>query len=260
MIDDKMLDHPFVEPECEVIEDDEDSTPEPFTFLDVLVYPVSSGGLSVLVIYALMPLVVYITSLIDVPVIGFLICEAALLASLLVLLSLIWYMTVCIRAGAGGQRRAPGLFESSEDDTPLGWLRELFFILAMIVFCIGPAFVVRYMCHVESMLVFWAILGIGLFMLPMSLLSMVMFDCLGALNPLLIIPSIFSTFFQYCLVVVLFSVPIVLIVGTLIVGAMAPILPVLIVIQAMASYLLIVAAGTLGWFFHKNEEKLRWDV
>lgn len=261
MIDERMLNHMAVEPECEVIEAEvEAEPPQPFTFLDVLCYPVSRAGLSVLGFYFVMPLILFLTTLIPIPVINLLFYFLVLVAGFLVLLSTLWYLTVCIRSGAEGQRRAPALFEETEDDTLGGWIREILLVLTTIIFCVGPAFIVRFPLGVDSTAIFWAVFGAGLFLLPMCLLSMVMFDHLGALNPLLIIPSIFSTFFSYCLVVILYSIPIVMFVGIWIVGAKTPILPVVMLVRAVGCYLLMVASGLLGWFFYKNEEKLRWDV
>lgn len=260
MIDDDMLDHPFIEPECEVIEDEEERSPEPFTFWDVLRYPISAPGMSIFCVYVFTPLVMYLL-LSPLPMAvsnGLFMLNFVIL--LAVFLSTIWYLTVCIRAGAEGQRRAPNVFEFAQDDSPGTWLREFFLILTTVIFCIGPAFIVRFLCHVESPVVFWSVLGLGLFLLPMYLLSVVMFDCVAALNPFLVISSVFSTFLRYLGVAILFAVPMVLTIGTVIASFFNrnPFLDV--VIRAAGCYLLIVAAGMLGWFFYKNEEKLRWDV
>lgn len=260
MIDDDMLNRPFVEPECEVIEAEEEEVAVPFSLMDVLVYPISPAGLSVFCVYVFVPLVIYLL-LSPLPTAvsnGLFMLTSTVYAG--VCLSTFWYLTVCIRAGAEGQRRAPNVFEFSQDDTPGDWMREFFLILGTLVFCIGPAFLVRYIGQVESVVVFWGVMGAGLFLLPMYLLAVVIFDTVGALNPILIVGSIFSTFFPYMGVVFLFSVPMALTIGISIVSAVVnnPFLG--LIFRALNLYLLMIAAGLLGRFFYKNEDKLRWDV
>ncbi|MHC4928037.1 MAG: hypothetical protein ACYTER_12105, partial [Planctomycetota bacterium] len=86
------------------------------------------------------------------------------------------------------------------------------------------------------------------------------FDNLGALNPMVIIGSIFSTFFPYLLVVVLFFIPVVLMFVVSVIKATTINLLLLLLLRVLSGYLLMMDAYILGWFFNKNEAKLRWDV
>ena len=128
--------------------------------------------------------------------------------------------------------------------------------MVTVAFCIGPAFVIRHFLEINAP-TFGSILGVGIFFLPMSLLAMVIFDTVNALNPILIIASIFSTFFSYIGVVLLFCVPLLLI-GGILSFSWNPWLSV--PIRAMGLYLLMMDAYLLGRFFYYDEEKLRWDV
>ena len=92
------------------------------------------------------------------------------------------------------------------------------------------------------------------------LLAVVMFDTINALNPVLIIGSIFSTFLHYAGIVLLFMIPLGMVMGITIVGAIFddPLLK--LPVKAIGLYLFMLDACLLGRFFYKNEEKLRWDV
>jgi hypothetical protein len=92
----------------------------------------------------------------------------------------------------------------------------------------------------------------------MSLLAFVMFDSLSALNPLLLIGSVWSTFFQYIgLLVFSYSV-----------GALVPLTVYFLhgywitfhLAEFAAFYLMMISAHLIGRFFWKYQEKLNWEV
>lgn len=260
MIDNTMLQRMAAEP---VIEEPdvviEGEPPEEPAFWRVFTYPVNGPGLSVIAIYAGVP---YLWVLLLYPL-PLMLRNAAFLAGLLVkgavALSSFWYLTVCIRASAEGQIKAPNVFEYSQDDSLFDWLRQFFLIAVTVSLCIAPAFVVRHYLQINDA-VFWTILGTGLFLLPMSLLAMVIFDTIRALNPILIIASIFSTFFSYAVVVLLFFVPVMLFFGLSMLKDGSVNLILLLLMRAVGLYLLMMDTYLLGRFFYYNEEKLRWDV
>lgn len=244
----------FREPEATVEE-----TPAAFSFGRLLTYPLNRPGLTVLGLYALVPFLLEIAATLISSVLPLLILVlgfVVLVVHILITLSTFWYLTVCIRASAEGQTKAPDLFEFSQDDSFWDWLREFFLVLITVCLCLGPAFALKRFADVSD-IVFWSILGVGVFFLPMCLLAIVMFDTINALNPLLIIASVFSTFFSYVLIVVLFFVPLALVAGLLF-FSLIPLLSV--PIKAIGLYLLMMDACLLGRFFYRNEEKLRWDV
>lgn len=229
------------------------------TFSRVFTYPISGPGLSMIAMYAGIPFL-WVLLLYPLPMV---LRNAAFLAGLMikgaVVLSSFWYLTVCIRASAEGQCRAPNVFEYSQDDSFFDWFRQYFLIAATVGLCIGPAFILRYFVEINAV-TFWSILSVGIFLLPMSLLAMVIFDTVNALNPILIIASIFSTFFSYLVVVLLFFVPVVLFFGVAALKTISDNLLLLLLLRAVGLYLLMMDCYLLGRFFYYNEEKLRWDV
>ena len=260
MIDETMLtdrlprEPDLSEPDVEIQE-----APPSLTFGRLLAYPFNAAGLCIMGVYVLLPFVLWMVLMIMPTALkiagGFLL----LLINILITLSTIWYLTVCIRASAEGQIRAPDVFEYAQDDSPWEWLREFFFILMTVLMCIGPAFALRWFLDIRPV-PFFAVLAAGAFFLPMMLLAVVLFDTIGALNPVLIIGSVFSTFLPYCGIVLLFMIPLALVVGINIVGLLSPDPLLELLVKAVGLYLFMLDACLLGRFFYNNEEKLRWDV
>ena len=85
-----------------------------------------------------------------------------------------------------------------------------------------------------------------------------MFDSFAGLNPFLLIPSIFSTFFQYCGLIILFGLLSILFVITALILLKALILGFFLGIVFI--YMLIVSAHLLGRFYFRYQEKLYWEV
>jgi len=259
------------EPE-NIIEDTEQ--PEKVTFLRVFTYPINVPGLSIIALYAGIPFLLVLVLYPMPPMIRMGLFFPALLIKIMVVLSTLWYLSFCVRAVAEGQVHPPNLFEFGSDDSLGSWFRQFLLLAAAFIACIFPAFIfifsvgtsawtqvtlpVTVMAHAG--LIFWLLLSTGIFLLPMCILSIVMFDSLEALNPPLIISSVFSTFFSYLLVPVLFFVPIVLFIITAMMKDGAMNLVLLLLLRVIGCYLLVMDAYVLGWFFYKNEEKLRWDV
>ncbi|MHC4105977.1 MAG: hypothetical protein ACYSR9_13630, partial [Planctomycetota bacterium] len=93
---------------------------------------------------------------------------------------------------------------------------------------------------------------------PMGLLSIVLFDSLDGLNPILIIGSVFSTFFQYFGMILLFFA-----IGALSIISVAY-LPHSWLFRLFPNifllYMSIIYAHLLGRFYWKYQEKLNWEV
>jgi hypothetical protein len=170
-----------------------------------------------------------------------------------------WFLAQCVRDSAIGGLRAPETMAETPDIWQLIWqVLELF---ACLVLCAIPAGVYfGYTRRLDA--VFWLLAAGGAFIYPMTLLAMVMFNSANGLNPLIIIPSIFSTFFQYCGLVVLIAAIILFYILTV------KVLPVNVfvrmvlspLVRAVELYLAMVAAHLLGRFYFKYQEKLNWEV
>jgi hypothetical protein len=166
-----------------------------------------------------------------------------------------WYFCECIRGSAAGELRAPETIGTTPGLGDLLW--QMFRIIVCLAIFICPLLVYWLNTH-KTDSVFWVLLIYGAFFFPMGLLAVVMFDSFSALSPILIIRSIFSTFFQYCGLVVLFyglSVLFVIITSFL---RQSWILA--YISSILLAYFLFVTAHLLGRFYFKYQEKLNWEV
>ncbi len=165
-----------------------------------------------------------------------------------------WYFCECIRESAAGQLRAP---ETIGNVPGLGeMLSRLLRTLVCLIIFFGPV-LIRFQYNRATDMVFWILLSYALFLFPVALLAVVMFDSLRGLHPFLLIGSIFSTFFQYCGLVlfiaagvfVLLSVPIT-----------REALISRFILRCVCIYTSLVAAHLLGRFYWRYQEKLNWEV
>jgi len=92
----------------------------------------------------------------------------------------------------------------------------------------------------------------------MGLLAVIMFDSFSGLNPFLLIGSIFSTFFYYCGLILLYCTIGYLFTKTISLLHLSGFLNYVTV--AAAVYLAMVAAHLLGRFYFRYKEKLYWEV
>jgi hypothetical protein len=167
-----------------------------------------------------------------------------------------WYFCECIGESAAGQLRAP---ETIGGTPGLGeMLSRLLRILVCLLVFFGPV-LIRFQYNRATDIVFWILLGYALFLFPVALLAVVMFDSLRGLHPFLLLGSIFSTFFQYCGLILLFVFG----VGVLILGAAprtrgAPVRA--FILHCVCIYLALVAAHVLGRFYWRYQQKLNWEV
>lgn len=229
--------------------------------LDVFMYPASPAGLINLSIFVGVPLVVRIIQILLGP---FAIAFAlpSLIINILIGLYMYWYFAECVRDSAGGGTRAPESFATAGAGEMFLQSMQL---LACYLLLLGPVFFYFLYTH-KTDTTFWILLVLGVFFFPMALLAVVMFNSSAAFNPILWIASIFSTFFQYCGLVLLISGILLLVralksiqtedlplgkMGTLFFGA---------VIFWFFFYMVLVAGHLLGRFYWLYQEKLNWEV
>ncbi len=222
--------------------------------VDVFFYPANTQGLIFLAIAVLVPLLIRLVS-IALCIFGFLLS----IFNLVIAMYVYWFLAQCVRDSASGGLRAP----ETVAETPGIWelLWQVFELFACLVLCAAPALAYYTYTH-KIDTPFWWLAGFGAFIYPMALLSVIMFDSVNGLNPLIIIPSIFSAFFQYCSLVVLISAIVFLYVQTIklipddffLRMVLSPL------IQAVELYLAMMAMHLLGRFYFKYQEKLNWDV
>lgn len=232
--------------------------------IDIFLYPISKPGLTTLGIIIGIPLLlkliimllgaftlVFPPMLILLAVVAF----ARFIIDIVLGLYMYWYMCECIRDSAAGELRAP----ETIGNTP--GLGEMFFqtlrIIGCFIFFIAP--VLFYSQYAQKAdFIFWSLMAYAVLFFPMGLLAVVVFDSISGLNPVLLLGSIFSTFFQYCgLVILFYGLGILLFIITSVIQQSW----ILAYISGIVFiYLLLVAAHLLGRFFWKYQEKLNWEV
>ena len=231
-------------------------------FIDIFLYPVSLSGLMHLVIFIIIPTLIAIlrTSLGKA---GMIVGLPGFIINILIFLYIGWYFTECVRDSAKGGTRAPEAFAS------MG-AREMWSQMQHIVGCylilVSPVFFYNlYTGKLDA--VYWGLLITGSFFFPMGLLACIMFDSVSGLNPKLLIGSIFSTFFQYCGLVLL--VIAVIFIFTQLAGMLEtkatqkPSAAMLILGGALffiGLYIASVIVHLIGRFYWRYKDKLNWEV
>jgi hypothetical protein len=244
---------------------------KPATLLDVFSFPFSMSGIIHLLLFWFGPFLLGLFA----RVFAFACCYFQILVLGLYIAMigyLYYYLSNCVIAAAKDERLAPDV---SLDDPPAftDLLRRVFLILGGTLLCFGPAFL--YMLHFYILPavghfwvghagpinwradhVYWLLYGLGVFLYPMFMLAASMFDSATALNPFLIIGSIFRTFLPYCGLAVIFCV-----IGLLmnLVGRLQP-GGFFLLIWGLGIYLAFVAAYILGRFFRRYEDRLSWEI
>lgn len=230
--------------------------------IDIFLYPTSMSGLINLGIFWILPILFgLVAKILPIPLIWG-------IAILIVAAYMYYYFMECIRDSAVGGIRAP------ENIGSMPGMGDVFSqameIVASVVIFWGP--VVAYLMYKifwqsaeanspydpKTDAVFWLLLGYGIFFFPMGLLALAMFNSTSAFNPFLWIASIFSTFFQYCCLVLFFCL-----LGWLvsrIVSSFQESLIFAYLFNAAFIYLAMVAAHLLGRFYYLNSKKLNWEV
>lgn len=231
--------------------------------IDIFLYPTSPPGLIHLAVFAGVPILMGILLHLLGPL-GMALGLPARIVGILIGLYMLWYMAECVRDSAKGATRAPEAFAMVA--TGEMYSQALHIVGCYIIF-VAPALWYYFFTQRHDT-IFWALVAYGVFFFPMGLLACVMFDSVRGLNPILMIPSIFSTFFQYC-GLVLFVAAIVLAVwamgntlkpespqqrlttGSQIFGGL---------LYCLSIYTSFVVAHLLGRFYWRYQQKLNWEV
>lgn len=230
--------------------------------LDIFLYPTSVSGLINLGIFWILPILFGLVA----KILPFLLIW--FIASLIVVAYMYYYLMECIRDSAKGGIRAPENIGSMPGTGDV--VSQAIEIIASVVIFWGP--VVAYTMYKilwrpagagfvydpRTDAIFWLLGGYGIFFFPMGLLALAMFNSTSAFNPFLWIASIFSTFFQYCCLVLFFCF-----LGWLVLRIAYSFQESLFFAYlhgAVLIYLVVVAAHLLGRFYYLNSRKLNWEV
>ncbi|MGD9109371.1 MAG: hypothetical protein PVG93_00390 [Phycisphaerales bacterium] len=223
--------------------------------IDIFLYPASLNGMIYIGIFLVLSFLVGLAG-------RFLVIagEYGLIFSLLFRLLLagyiFYYISYCIFDSSKGNIRAPAIAMQHAPD-----IKELFFqillILGSVAICFSPA-AIYYGLTEQTGLIFWIVAACGGFFFPMALLAAVLFDEIGALNPIFVIGSILRTFLPYCGLVLLVFVFTSLVIVT---SVALKSLPLLRLLSGPANiYFALIGAHLLGRFHFKYKQRLDWGI
>jgi hypothetical protein len=220
-------------------------------FIDIFLYPVSFSGLLNLAIFIGVPFLIdFLWTILPIQL-GCLFGLVSLVIKAVVVLYMYWYFAECIRDSADGGLRAPEVMERFPH------VVDMFFQMVNIIGCFivfFAPFVLYVLFAKRADVIFWLLLVYAVFVYPMALLAIVVFDSVSALKPRLLYNSISNTFFPYCGLVA--GVSLIGVLGQRMGGLEYLPFP----LRCASIYLAFVAAHLLGRFYWHYQEKLNWEV
>jgi hypothetical protein len=165
-----------------------------------------------------------------------------------------WYLAECIRDSADGWVRAPEGMGSLPDFTDL--IMQAVNILGCLIFFLLPAGIYVFFVR-EINFIAWLLIIPALFFYPIGLLSVVLYDSVSGLKPSILIRSVYSAFWSYVGLVLLFAgmFYFILVYGKTQVGLLWK-----IVFRCFIIYLAFILAHLTGRFYLKNKDKLKWNL
>ncbi|HEY5504525.1 MAG TPA: hypothetical protein VIK28_05150 [Sedimentisphaerales bacterium] len=239
--------------------------------IDIFLYPMNISGVIHMVIFAIIPPLLWLLVLRYIHPFG---GVPYLILYLLLAGYAFYYISYCVFDSSRGGLRAPDVtIYDSPDKIEL--FSQVFLVIGVVAVCFFPA-VIYYITTERIDLLFWLLSAVCIFFLPMAVLTAVLFDSVDALNPVTIITSIYRTFLPYCGLVLAFSVLAGLI-APVILGLPKPgnLIAGLIYLQLLMDYLLgtayfwykiafvylsIVSAHLLGRFYLRYKKELNWGI
>jgi len=223
--------------------------------IDIFLYPFSKPGLKNLAIFIGVPLLINILWTILPIQLSCLFALVTVVINIVIFFYIYWYFAECVRDSADGGVRAPEGLGATPGLVGMFW--QTVNVIGCLAVFFGP-FVFYMLFARRADIIFWLLLIYAVFFFPMGLLAVIMFDSAIGLNPRLLVRSISSTIFPYCGLVLLFLTPVVLI-GMLYTEVQESRLWIFI-IRSAVTYLALVGAHLLGWFYWRYQEKFNWDL
>jgi len=239
--------------------------------IDIFLYPISISGIIHLSIFIITPL------LIQLIVLHFIDIFKGILSLFFYLLLVgyaFYYLGYCVFDSSRGGLRAPDVSINDSPDKSEFW-SQIFLVIGVVAVCFFPV-TIYYIVTEQTDLLFWLLLLVCVFFFPMVMLIAVLFDSVNALNPVMIITSIYRTFIPYCGLVLTFSVLTGIIVPVIL-GLPRPrdLIAGLFYVYSLMDYLLgtafifykiafvylaMVTAHLLGRFYLRYKKKLDWGI
>ncbi len=227
-------------------------------FIDMLLYPVSLGGL--------VNVGIYILGQTFAP----LFCCMGWVVQLVLTIFIHWYFCECVRDSADGGLRAPDTV-GRQDSLIEMFLQMVRISLGVLIYLYSSVMLYRGFLFLSDSepnpIIIATTLALGGFLFPMAMLGVSILESIEGLNPILIIRSVACAFLPYCGLVLLFYGLIVayflLIAGASLTsmslgGPIASIITMIILRRVMFFWALLVSAHILGRFYWRYEERMGW--
>ena len=223
--------------------------------IDIFLYPFSKPGLTNLVIFIGVPLLIDILGTILPIQLSCLFGIVSTVIEIALFLYIYWYFTECVCDSADGGVRAPEGLGATPGLAGMFW--QTVNVIGCLAIFFGPLFFYILFAK-RADIIFWLLLIYAVFLFPMGLLAVVMFDSAIGLKPRLLISSISRTFFPYCGLVLLFVTPIVLV--SVIQPEVQKSQLWSFILLSIIIYIVLVCAHLLGRFYWQYQEKLNWNL
>jgi predicted RNA-binding Zn-ribbon protein involved in translation (DUF1610 family) len=231
-------------------------------FIDIFLYPTSTPGLIHLAIFIGLPLIIRLVMWLLGPF-ALALMIPSFIINLLIGLYMGWYFAECVRESASGDIRVAEAFVTADLGSMFG---QCLYLGACYIIFGFPAFLYSTFTN-RTDVIFWILVAYGVFFFPMGLLAVVMFNSGTAFNPILLIGSILSTFFQYCGLVLLICGIVLAVMALTTMGQSENIQQIEvgtmfleILFSCILLYTAFVVAHLLGRFYWRYQEKLNWEV
>jgi len=229
--------------------------------LDILLYPTSGAGLVAIAVIGGLPLLLGLAVQL-IPFAGALLGLPCLLVNIAIGLYAGWYFAECVYDSARGGTRAPVAFGGL---VGLGemWSRVIYLLAVYIIYVLPAVIYGGILGRIDA--IFWGLLAWAIVFFPIGLLAMVILDSVSALNPFLLLVSIFRTFFGYLGLLVLTAILAGLfwiIPGYLARPEEGQPAPLWLVLPGFATttYVTFVFAHVLGRFYWRQADRLDWGL
>ncbi|HPC97021.1 MAG TPA: hypothetical protein PLU87_18915 [Sedimentisphaerales bacterium] len=231
-----------------------------YWLFDILLYPFSITGIVTMAVIVGFPLVrAFLRSVL--PLFGPWRHGAFLLIRFTLGLYVAWYLAECVYDSAKGGTRAPDVLDA---DTSLGalWSRVSSLLGVYILYGLPVALYAGIARRFDA--TFWALAAWAVFLFPMALMAMVIYDSPSALNPLFVLNSIRRVCLPYiglvaCLIgmAALFAVLPAMFRPAPPPGAVGAFGLLSLIVGAYGSF---IFAHVLGRFYWRYRDRLDWGI
>jgi hypothetical protein len=225
--------------------------------VDILLYPISTAGLTSLAIIVGLSFLLQLLS--PILALGGMFGGVLVLGLyILMAIYITWYLAECIYDSATGGTRARDTYMGN---VGLGdmWSRAWSLLCVLAVFVVPVLLYGIFVRRVDAIL--WALLAWAIVFYPIGVLAMVILDSMSALNPFLLIGAVCRTFTAYIgLLLLLVLVIILMALVEFVMLRYAPPLLRVLVARTLDIYAAMVLAHVLGRFYWRHSKRLDWGL